>query len=78
MLSFLAASAAEFLRLLIFVFDLDLFVEIVNRNDTLKTKNYNYCFCFTLSPFRTPKKMEFFNFKKKSINRSIQSCKIID
>ncbi len=36
MLSFLTASAAEFLRLLIFVFDLDLFVEIINPNHTLK------------------------------------------
>ncbi len=36
MLSFLAASAAEFLCLLIFVFDLDLFMKnIVNCNEVI-------------------------------------------
>ncbi len=55
MLSFLAASAAKFLRLLIFVFNLDLFVEIIHRNQILKIKNYIYCFCLTLSPIHMPK-----------------------
>ncbi len=35
-LDFLAASAAEFLRILIFIFDLDLFMEnIVIRNEVI-------------------------------------------
>ncbi len=56
MLSFLAASAAEFLCLLIFVFDLqlDLFVDnILIRNEVI---------------FVIVQKIEFFSFEKKSIN----------
>ncbi len=71
MLSLLAASAAEFLHLLIFIFDLDLFVEIINRNRTLKITTIASASPYHLSIRR---KIEIFNFKKKSINPT----KIID
>ncbi len=82
----LDCQCCRIFTLLIFRFDLllDLFIEnfvifnsnFRNRNQTQKIKNYNYCFCFTLSPYHLSirRKIEFFNFQKRSTSRT----KIID